>query len=368
MPKDEAEGVKQNACNLTTAQKESPMRTTKITLFIITLLLTTVTVAAQDRKKATEETDQYTVSAKPGIISIVSGDVTLKRGEGQGETLLEGDELKPGDVIKTGAYGRAEILLNPGTYLRVDENTELVFTNLAAFRLKLKLLTGSAILEASAIDTAIQFATPQYLFSIAQDGLYRFNATANNTSEMMVYKGKVQVAGAIVKDGKKVVVSDALPMVQAFDKKAPDAFNAWSKDRAKTIIAANKKLSQRRMRTMPLGLQGNLWIYDPWQHRYTFLPGWGGFSSPYGGYYSNCHPSYRHSYNDYGNNNNWGNNGSGGSTSSGGGSMSSGSGGTSSGSTGGAHTGGNRVGGFPGGDVSSPAPRMDAGRTRKDNR
>jgi hypothetical protein len=291
------------------------MRPIKITLLIMSILLTAITAVA-DKKKATSVEDQslYIVSAKSGIVSIIDGDVTFKRGTSVWESLLEGDELKAGDVIKTGATGRAEILLNPGTYLRIAEDSEFAFPDLASFKLKLSLLKGTAILETSVVDVSIKFTTPQYMFTITRDGLYRFSATPEGKSEVMIRKGRLTVAGAEIKDGKKVVIENGPPAILAFDKKAEDDFDTWSKTRARTIIASNKKLSNSRMKSSVMaGFYRNAWIYDPFSRSYTFLPGGIGLSSPYGFNYSNCNPFwYRNPY-GYSNNGNsgWGNGNSG---------------------------------------------------------
>lgn len=288
----------------------------KITLLLSVMLLTAISVAA-DKKKSSSTEDQslYIVSAKSGVVSIIDGEVTLKRGASAWESLLEGDELKAGDVIKTGATGRVEILLNPGTFLRIAENSEFAFPDLANFKLKLSLLKGTAILESSIVDVSIKFTTPQYMFSISQAGLYRFSATPDGRSEMLVRKGRVMVAGAQIKEGKKVVVENGPPSIQAFDKKAEDEFEIWSKTRAQTLIAANKQLSSRRIKnSMTGGFYSSAWIYDPFTRAYAFMPGWGGFSSPYGFRYANCNP-YWYGYS----NNGWGSSGWGNSSGSSGG-------------------------------------------------
>jgi hypothetical protein len=306
------------------------MKYLKISLLLAAILLPAIGVSAEDKKsKSNANESLYVVSAKSGVVSIIDGDVTFKRGKGDWEPLIEGDELRSGDVVKTGDTGRAEILLNPGTYLRLAENSEFALPNLTAYRLTLSLLKGSAILEASVIDVAIKFTTPQYMFTITRDGLYRFNSTADGKSEMMIRKGRATIAGAEIKDGKKVLVEQGSPAIQAFDKKAEDDFDVWSKSRARTIIATNKQLSNRRMKSsMTAGLFGGAWVYDPWSRSYTFLPGAIGFSSPYGFSYSNCNP-YWYSNNNWGNGNgNWGNGNSNGNWGNGGGSSNTGSGST----------------------------------------
>jgi hypothetical protein len=286
------------------------MRYMKINLLLVVILLSAMSVMADKKQKNSSEDDQslYIVSAKSGVISIIDGDVKLKRGTSDWEALLEGDELKAGDVIKTGTTGRVEVLLNPGTYLRIAENSEFAFPDVSNFKLKLSLLQGIAILESSVIDVSIKFTTPQYMFTITQNGLYRFSATPDGRSEMLIRKGRITVAGAELKEGKKVVVENGPPQILSFDKKAEDDFEIWSKTRAKTIIAANKQLSNSRVKNSMIGgFYSGAWVYDPFARAYTFLPGWGGLSSPYGFGYSRCNPYWYGYSNGNNGNNNWGN-------------------------------------------------------------
>ncbi|MBI3654658.1 MAG: FecR domain-containing protein [Acidobacteria bacterium] len=311
------------------------MKILKISWLLAVLFIAAVSVSADDKKnKSVADENLYVVSAKSGVVSLIDGDVSVKRGNAEAQPLLEGEDLKSGDVIHTGNAGRVEILLNPGTYLRLAENSEFAFPNLAPFKLKLNLVVGTAILEASVIDVAIQFNTPHQHFTLTREGLYRFNANRDGTSELMVRKGKVAVAGSEVKEGKKLVVSNGRQSLVAFDKKAEDDFDNWSKARARTLIAANKQLSNRRMKnSLTAGLFASAWVYDPFTRTYTFLPGWDGFSSPYGFRYSTCNPYWY--YNPYGYSNGngggyWGGNPGGGHTS-GGGNTSGGGGNTGGG-------------------------------------
>jgi hypothetical protein len=141
---------------------------------------------------------------------------------------------------------------------------------------------------------------------------------------MMVYKdGAVtSVTGLVVKSKNKIVVEGVSPLTASLDKKDEDTFDDWSKDRAKTLVAANQKLSNRALNRSLLSAWGNsFWVYNPFLNGYTYLPGWYGFSSPYGfGYSTFCNPYYRRWYptttsgnsnGGYNNGNNGRNNGNG---------------------------------------------------------
>ncbi|HEX8088179.1 MAG TPA: hypothetical protein VF762_04960, partial [Blastocatellia bacterium] len=96
-------------------------------------------------------------------------------------------------------------------------------------------------------------------------------------------------------------IENGSPVIVALDKKAVDSFDAWSKDRAQTLIAENKRLSNREIkRTLTNGFISNMWIRDSACGCYTFLPFTGGFSSPYGWDYRVCNPYWARAWGGYG--------------------------------------------------------------------
>src|SRR5689334_10473095 len=87
-------------------------------LLLCFALAVTMSVEAQNREK-------YVISAKAGGINQITGDVTLRReGAKSEQRLTSSDDLESGDVVSTGVDGRIEVLLNPGSYLRVGANAE----------------------------------------------------------------------------------------------------------------------------------------------------------------------------------------------------------------------------------------------------
>jgi len=259
----------------------------------VALLAVALSAFGQDRKPlAPDEQSQYLVSAKAGAVNIVDGDASFKRGKSDWDILIAGDELRAGDAVRTGTDGRVEVLLSPGSFLRLSGDSEFLFSSTSVYNLKLKVVKGSVIVEASAVESAITVNAGKSQFFIVQNGIYRFTAQADGGAVAMVRKGRLRVADNIVKDGKKiVVVAGGTPVITSFDKKAQDEFDAWSKDRAKTLIAANRKLSERAIRrSLSFNGGGNLWLYDPFFRTYTFLPYGYGYNSPYGGGYRTCNP------------------------------------------------------------------------------
>ena len=271
------------------------MKLNKIIYALTAIFLIAASAQAQGRKSVpNDEQSQYVVSAKAGVINVVEGDVSFER-DGKEDMLLTSDVLRTGDVVRTGRDGRAEILLNPGSYFRLSANSEFTFSDTRLHNLGLKLSKGSAIIEASMIVEAITVITPQGEFPLLDAGLYRFNVGANGSSEIIARKGKVRASGVTVKEGKKTVIGAGAPVITSFDKKSEDDFDLWSKERARIIVAANNKMSNRALRrNSSLSLSGNSWIFNPFVGTYTYLPGYWGIYSPYGYGYNTCNPYSRY--------------------------------------------------------------------------
>ena len=289
------------------------MNATKFSIATLALLIVAASGSAQGRRPLShQEKSDYLVSAKAGIVNAVEGTVTFKRGETPPDTLLEGDELQSGDVIETQAGSRVEVLLNPGSYLRLSENSAFVFTNTSVDDIKLHLTNGSAILEASIVNQLISVTTAQARYSVLFGGLYRFNVSPNAKDEVIVRKGEVKVGaaitandgrgplkGATIPDGKRALVGPDKPggdpVIAKLDKRSDDSLDKWSKNRAKTIVASNRKIHRDVLRGGVVSLlgagmrsPGGFWIFNPYTGGYTFVPsGFWDLWSPYGYCYIN---------------------------------------------------------------------------------
>ncbi|HKC63794.1 MAG TPA: FecR family protein [Pyrinomonadaceae bacterium] len=255
--------------------------------------------------------EKYIISAKAGGINLVSGNVTVERaGAKSAQALSSNDNLESGDKVITGMGGRVEVLLNPGSYLRMDENSEFEFTDAAMDNLRIKLVRGSIIVEASSaedVNLAIEVSTQQTDATIIKGGLYRFNILADGTTEIAVRKGRLfygHGTQAEIKGGQKVLIGHGRIEVAKLNKKEMDALDLWSKDRAEYLAKANRQLQPRTLMASfnsyywdnwanlawsnPTVHSRGYWVYDPNQGRHCFLPGDGRhWSSPYGHHYSN---------------------------------------------------------------------------------
>ena len=332
------------------------MKISRIVIGVVTVLLISTAIWAQDKKALSRsELGKYVVSAKAGVVNIIEGDVTVVRSlpfaAPEARTLISGDELNSGDVVNTGATGRVEVLLDPGCFLRLGQQSRFVFLFDNIGTAKLKLTRGSAVLEASSVENPIFIETPKSTLQIIREGLYRFNVDSDGKAEVGVRKGRALVGATTIKEGKRALVDSDIGVIAKLDKKDVDDLDGWSKERARSLIAANSRLSTSGLkRTFRGSLWYNAWVYDPFFHCYTFLPYSSGFASPYGWDYAVLNPFWAYSYYYPRHNNGGSGSYSGGGTQTGGGSQ---AGGGSRGSAGGNTGGGSRAGG--GGQTGGPS-------------
>ena len=264
--------------------------------FVGVLLLTTVaavTGISQDRTLSSAAGDKWVITAKAGGVNYAQGAVNIIRQEGKAGLLLKGDAVDVGDRVSTGADGRVEVLLNPGSYLRVAEHSEFQFKTTQLEDLQIDVTRGSVMLEVFADnDFRVAVNTPKNEYDLVESGVYRIDVAADGNARIEVWKGKAEVGDAILKGGKTASSLNGQVAVARFDRDERDDFETWSRDRAKELAKATNSLRDRTLRTSLMrsfiGGRWNmynsfgLWVYDASFGRYCFLPFGYGWSSPYG--------------------------------------------------------------------------------------
>lgn len=269
-------------------------------LGLIGLSLCAATFAQQqqreDRRTVSAASSLYVISAKAGAVNFVEGKVSVARKEGKGGFLLKTDELEIGDTVSTGANGKAEILLNPGSFVRLAENSVFEFASTSLEDLRLELKSGSAMFEVIT-DNEFSFAvsTPKAKINIIKSGVYRIDVLSDGAGKIEVWKGRASAGGTEIKGGKQATVSGDRAVVAKFDRGDKDALEIWSKSRAKELARINARLQSDSLRTSLMGSyyrtrwsmydSYGLWVYSRLHGSYCFLPFGYGWSSPYGFYY-----------------------------------------------------------------------------------
>ena len=250
---------------------------------------------------------QYVISAHSGVVQTVDGQAYLNDQQVQ-QKFGQFPEIKENQEFRT-EEGRAEILLTPGVFLRMTENSSIRMVSNKLTDTRVELLTGSIMVECDDVqkneakDNAIMLLYKGNSMILVKHGLYRVYA---DPARFQVYDGEAIVKDdsgqATLKSGKETALNGVL-MAENFDKKAADDLYLWSNQRSSYLAKASAS-SAMSLRNSGSG------SYSPWQFNpmfgmFTFVPyggvayspfGWG-FWSPYSvinSYYA--YPGYGYNY------------------------------------------------------------------------
>ena len=146
-------------------------------------------------------------------------------------------EIKEGQTLKTGE-GRAEVLLVPGSFLRMAEESSFRLTSNKLSDARLEMLTGGGLLEVSENmeDSKVTIVTRDATISVAKAGLYRIDS---EPGRVRVYMGEALVSygngqSALLKGGKELVAGASGWATARFDPKETDPLFRWAKRPAAT--------------------------------------------------------------------------------------------------------------------------------------
>jgi len=246
------------------------------------------------------EFSEHFVAAKAGVVNYVEGRPLISPGHFGAETkvmqAVARSQVKGGDSISTGSQDRMEILLNPGSYLRLGFDSELRVVETGFEAMHFELARGSAIVESATFNRkvhALRVGTPAGDLIFDKAGLYRVEAQVSGTY-LAVYEGQARwmkegVQIASLKSGKRFALAVPTPGSEVqfakLDKKDTDELDRWSRRRAEYLVAANSRLSPLLMTSLSDRYGYNQrggWMFNPYFGCYTFVPFDGTFGSPYG--------------------------------------------------------------------------------------
>jgi hypothetical protein len=182
----------------------------------------------------------------------VKGEVLFQRDDGK-FPLESGLKLEEGDFIRSSRDSYAELLLQPGNYLRVSGETEFQIYSERHDKMRLKLNNGSLNVEFLAREGAnwwypmdestelIRVITSDAEVFINRPGIVRINTTSGRT-EIIVREGEAVINGYRIKKKRRAVTTNGSVNVSEIDAKKEDKFDAWSRERAVQLVEANKLL------------------------------------------------------------------------------------------------------------------------------
>ncbi len=250
-------------------------------LALLVLLLATVPVNAQSAGVRNP--------GRPGSLNYVEGQVSIDT-QAINDQSVGSAKLEPGQSVAT-EQGKAEILLTPGAFLRLGDNTSVKMISSGLTNTEVQVQKGRAMVEIAEIhdENNLRVDLSGATTRLLKTGLYDFDADRN---QVRVFDGKVTVqengAQIEVKDGRDLSVNSGGSLKSGkFDKKMyeDDLYN-WSSLRSKYLAEANSDAAQTYVVGGDSWL-GTGWYWDPWYDAYTFIPGDGFLYSPFGwGFYS----------------------------------------------------------------------------------
>jgi len=179
-------------------------------------------------------------------ISIVQGDVNLKRGDnGQLSAAVVNAPMMARDHLETAPGSRAEVQLDATSLIRLAPNTDIGFSDLVYRRYQVQLGIGTIVLRVLGDSSAqLEIDTPSVALRPAGTGEYRISVFDNGTSQVTVRSGRLEMNGArgseMVEAGHSLFVrgDSSDPEFQTSYEIARDQFDDWSTARDHELQAS----------------------------------------------------------------------------------------------------------------------------------
>ncbi len=241
---------------------------------------------------------QDVLSAKSGLVHYIEGDVAVA-GKPVADKPGVFAEVKKDENLETG-LGRAEVLLTPGVFLRVGEQSSIRMDNASLSDTRVEILSGRAMVESDTPmkGNAVTILYKDYSTAFLKHGLYEFQTSP---AQVKVYSGEVQVTAAgqtvTVHEGHTLMFTAALAQ-ERFDSKDGDSLYRWSKTRSEYVSIANVSAARYSQggSSYGSGFLGNgfgNWAFNNSYGMYTYLPFNGTAYSPFGFAYFSPYTVYQ---------------------------------------------------------------------------
>lgn len=239
------------------------------------------------------DTNNSRHTAVPGTLNYVEGQASIENQNLDPKDVGTAD-LQDGQVLETG-NGKAEILLTPGVYLRLGDNSSVKMISNSLTNTEVRVHSGEVMVEVDELyhENNLRISQPGADTRLVKTGLYDFDASNGG---VRVFDGKAVVTAddhnVEVKKNHQLELNNAKFKATSFDKdqvtKSDDLYR-WSSLRSQYLSDANVNAAQMYYANgwYGPGWWGPGWYWDPWFSGFTFLPASGYFYNPFGwGFYS----------------------------------------------------------------------------------
>ncbi|HLH32509.1 MAG TPA: hypothetical protein VKY31_14995, partial [Terriglobia bacterium] len=207
-------------------------------------------------------------SPKAGFVNAISGD--------SANVKLQ-DTVRSDQPVQTGPATYVELLLRPGAFLRIDENSSVVLESTTASDVVVRVVSGDALLENVVPEERLQIRVNVGGIKtvVASHGLYRFTSDTASVIDGVIRFGK---DGEAVFNGMQVRITDkTYDTTDLKEDSLRDGLDLWSAERARTLARANfiSDFADSQpnfflfLSNRPLNAA---WIYSPSAKGITFIP------------------------------------------------------------------------------------------------
>jgi FecR protein len=227
-------------------------------------------------------------SALPGTVNYVEGKAAIGD-QALNSKSVGSAQLEPGASLVTNT-GKAEILLTPGVFLRVNDDSAVQLVSGALTNTEIRVERGSVLVEVDELhkENNLRVIDNGATTQLKKTGVYEFDA---DHAQVLVFKGEAEVQEGDqhqkVKGGHEVTFSDAKLKSTGFDKDRYDKSDLYKFSSLRSQYLSEASADAAGYNVNAAWAPG--WFWDPWYSAYTFFPGAGFLYSPFGfgwGFYS----------------------------------------------------------------------------------
>ncbi len=258
-------------------------------LIFLALLASLLISSGAAANNLDEDSTDYSQQARVARISLLSGDVQLKRaGNREWESADLNLPLVEGDQLSTGKDSRLEVQIDAYNFVRVEENSILTVVTLRDEGIAFSLAEGTATLRLSRFDGGREYFevdAPKTTMAAEKRGLYRLDASRNSSGASDVRitvrdGGRARIysetSGFTLKDGRTArLFFDGTEEAGDWDLASAPALDGWDEWVEQREYALAQKLRYERRDTY---YNSSLWgaeeldAYGDWS--YAGSHGW----------------------------------------------------------------------------------------------
>jgi len=193
--------------------------------------------------------------------------------------------MKTGQTLRTGKDGNAEVLLTPGVFLRLGNDSAIRMDSNALSDTRVSLVSGSAMVECDELlaDNSVSFTVGSQSVELRKKGLYRLEASPPAVG--VLKGGQAFVAGNLnttVKSGKILELDGAAQQPDKFKLSKDDELYAFSKARSEDSAYATGVTSSSLYSSGFNSCATSSWYFMNSVGMYSYIPCRGIYNNPFG--------------------------------------------------------------------------------------